>query len=334
MLHRAALCAVLLSLTLLLAAGCQPKQPPEVTNQPTLGVQKPEYTVGVVPKGTAHIFWESVRAGAEAAGKELGANIIWNGPAVETDIEGQKRILEDLLTRKVDALVVAACDADALTGTLRDAQAKGIPVVTIDSGINDKELPVTYVATDNVAGAERGGKELAKLIGDQGKVGLMPFIQGAGSSDERQKGFEQEIARHPKIKIAITLFSQSDPEKGKAAAEDMLTRFPDLDGIFAANEPGGTATARLLEERGLAGKVKLVAFDASDPEIEGLRKGTIQALIVQNPFRMGHDGVTATIKHLKGETVPPRIDTGVTVVTKDNIDDPEVQKILHPPGLK
>lgn len=333
MLVRATCCALMLGLATLIAAGCQPRQPAKGTTKPVLGVEEPKYTIGVVPKGTAHVFWESVRAGAEAAGDELGAKIIWNGPAVETDIAGQKRILEDLVTREVDAFVVAACDADALTATLRDAKEKGIPVVTIDSGISDEELPVTYVATDNVAGAELAGEKLAELIGDEGEVGLMPFIKGAVSSDERQQGFEQEIARHPNISIAITLWSQSDPAKGRDAAEAMLTAHPDLDGIFAANEPGGVACARLLDERGLAGKVKLVAFDASEPEIEALRKGTIQALIVQNPFKMGYEGVSAAIKHLQGEAVEPRIDTGVTVVTQENVDDPTVQEILHPPGV-
>lgn len=331
---RATLCASLLGLMLLVAVGCQPKEPPEAVDKPVLGVEEPKYTIGVVPKGTTHIFWESVHAGALAAGDELGAKIIWNGPAVETDIEGQKSILEDLVTKGVDALVVAACDADALTPTLQEAKDEGIPVATIDSGISDTELPISYVATDNVAGAELAARKLAELIGDEGEVGLMPFIQGAVSSDERQRGFEQEIARHPNIRLVITLYSESDLEKGKTAAEDMLTRNPDLAGIFAANEPGGVATARLLEERGLAGKVKLVAFDASEPEIEALRAGTIQALIVQNPFRMGYEGVTAVVKYLNGEEVEPRIDTGVTVVTQENIDDPEVQELLHPPGVE
>ncbi len=313
-----------------LCAGCR-RQAPEPVVEPTAPVAAtgPKYTIALIPKGTAHTFWESVHAGGDAAGEELEAEILWNGPAVETDIEGQMRIIENFITIQVDALVLAACDAEALIPTLQEAKDKGIPVVTIDSGINDEELPITFVATDNVAGAAEAARHLAELIGDRGEVGCIPFIKGAASSDQREQGFVEEIKKHPNVTLLPLLYSDSDVEKGVQVVENMLTANPDIKGIFAANEPAGVAAARVLEERNLVGKVKLVAFDASDAEIAALERGSIQALVAQNPFRMGYDGVTAAVKALEGESVEKRIDTGVTIITKDNLNDPEVQEVLY-----
>ena len=329
--------AVLVGLLLLavaLGVGCRQDtaEPRTATGParpaPTADVET-QYTIALIPKGTAHTFWESVHAGGLKAGEELGAEILWNGPAVETDIEGQTRIVENFITSDVDALVLAACDAGALIPTLKEAKQKGIPIVTIDSGISDESLPVTFVATDNVAGAAVAARRLAELIGDEGEVGCIPFIKGALSSDQREKGFVDEIAKHPNITLLPLLYSSSDVEKGQQAVENMLAANPNIKGIFAANEPAGVAAARVFEERGIAGEVKLVAFDASDAEIAALKRGSIQALVAQNPFRMGYDGVTAAVKALRGEQVEKRIDTGVTIITKENLNTPQVRAVLY-----
>ncbi len=335
--------AVYITLTLLLVAlfaGCKQQTGPAAPTAPVPApttVEKPEhpattaqYRIAVVPKGTAHIFWKSVKAGAEAAAQELNAEILWNGPEQETDIEGQKRILENFVSQKVDAIVMAACDADGLIPTVKQAAQAGIPTVTIDSGLSDPEASVCYIATDNVEGGRKAGDKLAELIGEQGAVGLIPFIKGAASSDQRQQGFEAAMDKYPRIKIVSTLFSESDPEIAQRVTEDMITAHPDLAGIFAANEPAGVAAARVIKERGLSGKVKLVAFDSSESEIAALREGTIQALIVQNPFKMGYEGVKTAIAHLQGKPVAKTIDTGVTVITKDTMDQPDMMKLLNP----
>jgi ribose transport system substrate-binding protein len=288
-------------------------------------------TIAVVPKGTAHVFWKTVQAGAEAAGKETGAKILWNGPAEETDVAGQISIIEDFITQKVSAIVMAACDAKALVPTVQKALKAGIPVITIDSGISTNDS-LCFVATDNIKGASEGGEKLAELIGKKGKVGLIPFIKGAATSDMREQGFREAIAKSPDVKIASTLYSQSDPSVAMQKTEDMLTAVPDLAGIFAANEPAVVGAANVLKSRNLIGKVKLVGFDASDAEIEALKAGIVQALVVQNPFKMGHEGVLTAIAAIKGEKIPTRIDTGVAVVTKDNLNDPDIQKLLYPLG--
>lgn len=287
--------------------------------------------IAVVPKGTTQSFWLGVKAGAEDAGKELGVEIIWRGPAKETDVAGQKRIIETFINQKVDAIVMAACDETALIPTVAQADGQGIPVVTIDSGVKSG-VPKSFVATDNIAGAEEAARALARLIGGKGEVGLIPFVKGAATSNMREEGFKREISKYKDIRLVSVLYSNSDIMQGIRATEDMLTAHPKLAGIFAANEGGAIGAARALDLRKLGGVVKLVAFDGSAAEVSALQKGTIQALIVQNPYKMGYEGVKAAVLAIKGKPVPKRIDTGVTVVTREHLDDPAVQKVLHPDG--
>jgi ribose transport system substrate-binding protein len=294
--------------------------------RPAAGKAAGARRIAVVPKAVAFDFWLSVKAGAEKAGKETGAPIIWRGPSDERDVAGQISMIEDFINSGVDAIVMAACDARALTPVVRKARAAKIPVVTIDSGVDDPSFP--FVATDNVKGARIAAETLAKLIGEKGKVGLIPFVAGAATSTMREQGFKQGIKRHPGVKLVSVLYSESDAAKGMAVTENMLTSVPDLKGIFAANEPGAIGAARAIEQRGLAGKVKLVAFDAAQSEVDALKRGTIQALIVQNPFKMGYEGVKAAVAAIRGEKVPLRIDTGVAVVTKENLDTPTVKELL------
>jgi len=304
-------------------AGCSRGQQPAAP---------PKLKIAVVPKAVAFDFWLSVKAGAERAGAEQGAEIIWKGPSDERDIATQIAILEDAINSRVDAIVMAACDSKALLTVVKKAKQAKIPLITIDSGVDDPTVPC--VATDNLKGARIAAQTLAKLTGDRGKVGVIPFVAGALTSTLREKGFQEEIKAHRRMQVASTLYSESDAAKGMAVAEDMLTSIPDLAGIFAANEPGAIGAARALEQRKLAGRVKLVAFDAADSEIAALQRGTIQALIVQNPVQMGYQGVRLAVQAVRGEPVPARVDTGVTVVTRDNLDQPEIKAMLAKPGRR
>jgi len=331
-----------LVLALSVAVGCgqssSPAKPPtdgqnQVSPQKETGqapaAKKDRYEIAVVPKGLAHQFWLTVRAGAQAAGKEFNADIIWQGPAQEVEIDKQINIIEDLINSKVDALVMAACDENALVGVIKRAVDAKIPVVTIDSGAKS-DLPISFVATDNIAGAKAAARELARLVGEEGEVGLIPFVPGAATSEMRESGFKEGIAEFPNIKLVSTLYSQSDAAISMNVTQDMMTSNPALKGIFVASEPGAIGAAQAVKAAGKAGKVKLVAFDASDQEIAHLQDGTIQALVVQNPFQMGYKGVKAAIDHIEGRPVEKRIDTGVTVVTMENFNQPEIQKLLYP----
>ncbi|MFP4501441.1 MAG: ABC transporter substrate-binding protein [Candidatus Hydrogenedentota bacterium] len=299
------------------ATGCQQR---EASGKPK---------VAFIPKGMSHQFWLTVKAGAMAAGEDLDVEVLWNGPNKETQIERQVGIFENMLNLNVDAIVLAACDESALNRPVEQAVAAGIPVVTVDSGVTS-DAPLSFVATDNEAGAEAAAHKLAELIGEAGPVGLVPFVSGAATSEMRERGFEQGIAAYEDIEIADVQYSQSDESQGMAVTQDMLSANPDMKGIFGANESSCIGAAQAIKSIGQAGEVKLVCFDAAQEQIAALREGLVQALVVQNPYKMGYESVKAAVLAMRGDEVPPRIDTGVLVVTLENIDDPEVQEILNP----
>jgi ribose transport system substrate-binding protein len=285
----------------------------------------------VSPKGLVLSFWVSVKNGAEQAGKDFDVDIIWKGPSLETDIAGQISIIEDNINKKVDAIVLAACDAEALVPVIEKADAAGIPVITIDSGVNS-EVPKSLIATDNIAAAEKAADVLSDLIGGSGDIAMIPHVPGATTCILRERGFDRGLKNHPDLNLVAKQYSQTEVARAMAVTEDIVTAHPGLRGIFAANESGTVGCAQALKSRGLAGKIKLVGFDASPNELKALRDGTVDALIVQNPYQMGYLGVKTALDMLNGEPVDKRIDTGVFVVTRENLESAEIQRLLNPAG--
>ncbi|MCI0514046.1 substrate-binding domain-containing protein [candidate division KSB1 bacterium] len=281
----------------------------------------------VAPKGLVHSFWVTVKAGADSAGREFGATVIWRGPTLETDISTQIAILEDYINKGVAGIVLAACDAQSLVPVVRKAIDAQIPVVTIDSGI-EGDLAVSHVATDNLAAARTAADVLANLIGQEGKVACIPFVPGAATSLQREAGFLEGIKNYPQIKVAAIQYSRSEVATGMAVTEDILTAHPDLKGIFAANEAGAIGAVQGLKSKNLAGKVKLVGFDGAQNEILALKEGVIDALMVQDPFKMGYLGVKMLLAAMNGKPIEKNIDTGVMVVTRANLDQPAIKKLL------
>jgi ribose transport system substrate-binding protein len=286
--------------------------------------------VAVVPKGTTHQFWQTVKAGADAAGQEMNAEILWNGPKSETNIQDQIDIIKAYAGQGVDGVALAATDKEALVKTVQELEGQGIPVVTIDSGI-EPDVSRSFIATDNVAAAGRAADEMARLVGEKGNVAVLSFLKGAGTSDQREQGFLEGIKAFPNIKVVGVEYTDSDSAKAADKMETFLTQHPDLVGVFASNEPNVVGAAGVLERKKLAGKVKLVGFDASESEIQYMEKGSVQALIVQDPFKMGYEGVKAIAQLVRGKGTPQkRIDTGAQVVTKENMTTPEIHKLLFP----
>jgi ribose transport system substrate-binding protein len=304
-------CRSLFSLLILFfLVGCQKKE------------EAKHFTILVSPKGLEHAFWLSVKAGADSAAREFGVEVVWRGPSRETDIATQIAILEDFTNKKVDAIVLAATDARALVPYVKMAVESNIPVITIDSGV-ESDLPLTFVATDNVLAARRAAQTLAALIGGEGKVACIPFVPGAATSMMREQGFKEELKNYPEIELVATQYSQSDVATAMAVTEDILTAHHDLAGIFGANEASTLGIIEAVKSRGLVGKVKVVGFDASESEIQALRDGIVHALIVQDPFRMGYLGVRFAVDALQGKEVPKRVDTGVRVLARDDLEAPE-----------
>lgn len=306
------------------------------TSAPTTSIKTKgadeKLTLALVPKGTTHQFWQTVKAGAEAAAKEVNATVVFNGPSKENNVPEQIDIVRNFGTQGVDGMAVAATDKGALVAPIKEIQEKGIPVVVVDSAV-EPDPSHSFIATDNVAAARLAAEEMGRLLNGKGNVAILNFQKGSGTSDEREQGFRDGIAKFPGIKIVANEYTKSDVGNAVAQSESILTANPNLDGLFASNEPNVIGAAKVLNDKGKAGKVKLVGFDAADAEIEGLQKGTINALIVQDPFKMGYEAVKALAQLVRGQGTPEkRIDTGAKVVTKANMDTPEMQKLLNPQG--
>jgi ribose transport system substrate-binding protein len=288
-------------------------------------------TIAVVPKSVGLFYWGTVHAGAAAAAKKYHVNIIWKGTETETDVAGQVNIIQDFVNRHVDGIAFAASDAHGLAGMANSAKAQGIPVVNIDSGLSPQTPPL--VATNNVAAAGKAADILDQLVGGKGQVALLPFVPSAETSIQRQQGFQNELKKYPGLQLAATQFDQSDITKALSATENILTSHPNLKGIFAANEPGVIGAVHALQERGLVGKVKVVGFDNAPDEVSALSAGQVQALIVQNPYQIGYQGVVEALDLINHKSVPQSVDTGSTVVTKSNMNQPAIHKILVPPTV-
>ena len=289
-------------------------------------------TIAVIPKGTTHVFWQSVEAGAKEAAEAEGVDIIWKGPLKESDRSGQIEMVQRFVSQGVAGIALAPLDSKALRGPVDAAAAKGIPVVIFDSALEGQagEQFVSFVATDNKAGGLAGGRRLAELIDGKGKVVLLRYLAGSASTAEREAGFLEALADAPDVSVT------SDNQYGGATASEaqqkamsMLATLRDADAIFTPNESSTYGMLLALRQAGLAGQKVFVGFDASPPLVEALRAGEVHALVVQNPRKMGFLAVQTLAKHLRGEPVDQRIDTGVMLVTKDNLDTPEVKAMLQ-----
>ena len=306
--------------------GCKKKTPNEDES----------LTIAVIPKGTIHEFWKSVHAGADMAGQELGVDILWKGPLKEDDREAQISVVENIITRGVDGIVLAPLDDTALRRPVDEAMRNRIPVVIFDSGLQGDNY-VSYVATDNFKAGQLAGKYMAKLLDGKGSVAVLRYAEGSDSTTKREDGFLDAIAAFADIEIATSnQYAGVTTESALKAAENLLSRFGgnegnlQIDGIFCATEPTALGILRALENAGYAGKVKFVGFDSSEKMIAALRAGEMSGFAVQNSMQIGYLGVKTLVRHIHGEKVPRRIDTGSTLVTLENINQPEIHDLLNP----
>jgi ribose transport system substrate-binding protein len=305
----------------------------------TIGCEQKQtgITIAVIPKGTTHEFWKSIHAGAEKAARESNAKIIWKGPLKEDDREEQIKVVDDFIARGVSGIVLAPLDNQALIVPIKNATRNDIPVVIVDSDVKVQDYS-SFVATDNFKGGQLAGEEMARLLGDKGKVILLRYAEGSDSTTNRENGFLDAIKKHPNIQVVSdNQYGGATTESAYQKSENVLTPLKNadgsltIDGIFTPNESTTFGMLRALQDGKLAGKVKFIGFDASEKLIQALTAGEIHGLILQNPFNMGYLGVKTLIHVLNGEKVEKRIDTGATLVTKANMTQSEIKELLNPP---
>ncbi len=290
--------------------------------------------VVVIVKATTSQYWATVFDGADAAQKMLGVQLSKLGATAETDVAGEVSIVENAISSKPTAMVIAATNAAALAGPIAHATDAGIPVIVIDSDANTKKY-VTFLATNNVTGGSKAADELATCVKQrtgkqEGNVAYLTALAGAQSLNDRDKGFVDELKKYPGLKIVEHRTGNNDPARALSDAEDVLTRHPDLLGIFADNELEGDGTGTAIQEKSLGSKICAVAFDTSDQEVAFVKSGELDALIVQNPFMMGYAGVWYGLAAAHGVVFPKYVDSGVSVVTKANINNPAMVGLLNP----
>ncbi|MFN7922061.1 MAG: substrate-binding domain-containing protein [Bryobacteraceae bacterium] len=291
--------------------------------------QAKEKTIGVVPKGANHIFWKTVHAGAVKAAREGGFAVEWNAPTLEIDSSRQIEIVESMVNRKLAGIVLAPVDRKALVSIVERAGREGVPVSIFDSAI-DTEKRISYVATNNEEGGRMAARRLGEKIGGKGKVAVIGFMPGSASTMERESGFEDEMKKKfPSVELLGVRFGMADRAKSMAETENILTAHPDLAGVFADNESSSAGAVQALKGRN-ARKVTMVAFDASDHLVRDCEEGWIDSIVVQDPFKMGYESARALVRHLAGEKVEPLIDSGVRLLTRDDMGKAEVRAFLFP----
>ena len=301
-----------------------------------LGWQAParaETTIPIIVKDTTSQYWQIVLAGARKAAQELGIKVPELGAQSESDINGQITALENAVSEHPAAIVIAPTQFAAL-GPPITAAAKEVKIIGIDSGADTKSF-TSFLTTDNVKGGEMAGEALAEAIKqktgkDAGDVALITALPGVGSLDQRAEGFKRALAHHPGLKLVASRIADGQATTGLNIMSDLLTANPNLVGVFASHLYMIQGASQALAEAGKADKVALVGFDSDKNLVNFLRTGVIYALVVQDPYRMGHDGIAIALKASKGEEVPKLIDTGVTVITKANLDSPRAQELLNP----
>jgi len=299
--------------------------------------QDKKYTIALIPGLTTDGFYITMRKGAQAAADALGVNLVFQG-APDFNPVTQVPVLDAVIAKKPDAILIAPTDKVQLVEPLRKAHDAGIPVITVDTfigtgayqtGAGDADFPLAYIASDNVLGGEIAARALATSIGDKGKVYVSNVKPGISTTDQREEGFKKEMAKHPNITVLETQFNEDDANKAASQLQATFARNPDLVGVFGANLFSALGAANGVKQAGQTGTVKVVAFDAPTSIVDNINTGLVDLAIAQHPAEIGYFGVVSAYAHLTGHSIPVSIGTGFTIMDKSNIADPNISKYLY-----
>jgi ribose transport system substrate-binding protein len=298
---------------------------------------KDKVTIALVPGLTADGFYVTMHHGAEAAAKAVGAELIYQG-AAEWNVSLQVPVLDAVIAKKPDAIMIAPTDKVQLVAPLKKAHDAGIPIVCVDTfigtgvfqtGSGDADFPIAYVASDNVLGGRMAARALAKAINEKGKVYVSNVKPGISTTDQREEGFKDEMKKYSGVQVLETQFNDDDANKAAAQVQAVFGRVPDLAGVFGANLFSASGTANGVTQAGQAGKIKIAGFDAPESIVPQLKDGTFTLTIAQHPAEIGYFGFITAFAHVTDNPVPTHIGTGFTVMTAANIDDPKVSRFLY-----
>jgi ribose transport system substrate-binding protein len=290
--------------------------------------KKEKLVIAVVPKSQNSSFWRAVHAGALAAGKDLGVQVLWNSPASEIDSARQITIVDEFISQRVNGLALAPANGESMVPIVERANQERIPVTVFDSEIRTEKY-LSFVSANNYQGGIIAARRMGAVVAAGGQIAMLGSVPGSTSTAERENGFRETVAREfPALQIVEFQNGMGDRAQSLSVAKEIFAAHPELSGIFCSSETATDGALDAAAETGLAGKVKIVGFDPSPELVKGLQSGRIDSLLVQDPFGMGYQCVKTLADHLRGERTERQIDTGVSLVTSDNVTRPEVRKLL------
>ncbi len=306
---------------------------------PAQAQDKERYTIALIPGLTTDAFYITMRKGAEAAAEALGVELVFQG-GPEFNPVVQVPVLDAMIARQPDAILIAPTDVNQLVEPLRKAHDAGIPVITVDTfigtgkyqtGSGNADFPLSYIASDNVMGGRMAARALAEAIGPEGgKVFVSNIKPGISTTDQREEGFKAEMAEnHPNIEVLETQFNDNDANRAASQLQAVYARNSDLKGVFGANLFCALGSANGVQQAGQSGTVKVVALDAPTSIVDNINSGLVDVAIAQHPAEIGYYGVVSAYAHLTGQSIPTAIGTGFTVLNKANVSDPEIAKYVY-----
>ncbi|MET3927395.1 ABC transporter substrate-binding protein [Devosia sp. 2618] len=300
--------------------------------------QDKKFTIALIPGLTTDGFYITMRRGAEAAAEALGVELVFQG-GPEFNPVVQVPVLDAVIARKPDAILIAPTDTTQLIEPLRKANEAGIPVITVDTfigtgsyqtGAGEADFPLSYIASDNVLGGRIAARALANAIGGEGKVFVSNVNPGISTTDQREAGFKLEMKENfPKVEVLETQFNKNDANNAASQVQAVFARNADLKGVFGANLFSALGAANGVQQAGQTGTIKVVAFDAPTSIVDNINTGLVDVAIAQHPAEIGYYGVVSAYAHLTGQSIPVNIGTGFTIMDKSNIADPDIAKYLY-----
>ncbi|HMQ42448.1 MAG TPA: ABC transporter substrate-binding protein [Paracoccus sp. (in: a-proteobacteria)] len=297
-----------------------------------------DMTITLVPGLTTDAFYITMNRGAQVAADALGITVEFQG-AEEFDPVLQTPVLDAVIGRGPDAILVAPTDSTQMIEPLRRASDAGIPVITVDTfiddgkyqdGAGDGDFPFAYIASDNIGGGRMAARAMAEAIGGAGAVYVSNVRPGVSTTDQREEGFKAEMAENfPDIEVMETQYNENDASLAASQFQAVLARNPEIKGVFGANLFSALGAGNGVESAGKADEVTVIAFDAPASIVNNISSGLVDAAIAQHPAEIGYFGVMAAYAHLKGESIPTTIGTGFTVIDASNVDDEATQKFIY-----
>lgn len=293
--------------------------------------------VDVVIRASDSAYWQTLLGGAEAASTDFGVQVASFGPTSETDIAGQVQLIENSVSRGVDAIVIAPSSSEGLNAAIDAARKAGIKVITTDTTVTT--AVEGHIGTNNTLAGQDAGERMCKILTEAGKTTGKVLVEspvaGIEANQARDAGFRAGLAKDcPDIDSSLQSYNSNDIGTAASQVNDAISANPDLVGVFADNNSSGVGAATAIKDNNAVGKIAVVAFDSDPAEIAALEAGTINALVLQNPYFLGYQGVLEAAGATQGRIPPASLDPGVALADKDNMSDPAIKALLEPQTAK